>query len=166
MYPYWCIEKGYARYTGPARRLGGVAAAGPRLDPRDALDIACSLIIYTSPRSPSTCSARASCTAGLVPQANATRQVSRIYTDTLGEWAIWLFYPGAVLIALRNLRVDRGARALSADLMRVIGAFPRADTAAAALARIFPSCSRRRRRVLLAFASPVKMVVAGGLAQR
>ena len=31
MYPYWCVEKGYARFTGPAtadRRVAEAGAAG------------------------------------------------------------------------------------------------------------------------------------------
>ena len=47
MYPYWCIEKGYARYTGPR---DGTAAWLPRARGWIRvmhLDIACSLVIYT-----------------------------------------------------------------------------------------------------------------------
>ncbi len=35
-YPYWCIEKGYARYTGVRSRGRSLGHAGAGLDPRDA----------------------------------------------------------------------------------------------------------------------------------
>ena len=34
-YPYWCLEKGYARFTGPRIARRRVGRAGPRLDSRD-----------------------------------------------------------------------------------------------------------------------------------
>ena len=36
MYPYWCVEKGYARFVGPRQDERRLGRAGARLDPRDA----------------------------------------------------------------------------------------------------------------------------------
>ena len=72
MYPYWCVEKGYARFAGPRDGIGGVVPRARGWIRVMHLDIACSLVIYTLATSPSTCSARACCTAGLVPARPAT----------------------------------------------------------------------------------------------
>jgi manganese transport protein len=170
MYPYWCIEKGYARFSGPpdgspewiARARGWIRVMH--------LDIACSLVIYAlATVAFYLLGAGVLNRLGLVPQGNAAITVlSRIYTETLGEWALWLFYVGAVVTLYGTIFAATAAHArLFADLMRITGHYARADAA--------------RRRfwrdvfvVLLAsvpagfywlFASPVKMVVAGGLAQ-
>ena len=37
MYPYWCVEKGYAQFTGPRDGERRVGAPRARMDPRDAL---------------------------------------------------------------------------------------------------------------------------------
>src|SRR5213592_623587 len=47
MYPYWCVEKGYARFTGPREDTPAwrVRAAGWIRVMH--VDIACSLVVYT-----------------------------------------------------------------------------------------------------------------------
>jgi hypothetical protein len=106
---------------------------------------------------------------GVVPAAGDMIPVlSNIYTQTLGGWALWLFYLGA-LVTLYGTIVSMGAAQsrMFADMVRVLGGFAREDYAR----RLF------WRRVFVyalvlvpaafyfVFASPVKMVVAGGIAQ-
>jgi Mn2+/Fe2+ NRAMP family transporter len=170
MYPYWCIEKGYARFAGPpdgsdawvTRARGWIRVMH--------LDIVCSLVIYAlATIAFYLLGAGVLHRLGLVPQGNATVTVlSRIYTDTLGQWALWLFYLGAVVTLYGTIFASTAAHSrLFADLMRVLGAFERSNMAQ----RLF---WRQVFVVVLAttpavfywlFASPVKMVVAGGLAQ-
>jgi len=94
--------------------------------------------------------------------------LSQIYTQTLGPWALWLFYAGAVVTLYGTIFASTAAHSrLFADAVRVSGAFARND-----------GRSRRQWRnrfiVLLAIippvfywfiAAPVQMVLAGGLAQ-
>lgn len=97
-YTYWCIEKGYARWTGPddgsedrARRaLGWINVM--RMDVLVSWIICtlCTLSFYTI-------GATVLHPQGLVPAGNdMITTLSRIYTDTMGPGAQWLFLIGAV----------------------------------------------------------------------
>ena len=169
-YPYWCIEKGYARFVGPrdgspewtARARGWVHVMH--------LDILCSLVIYTlATVAFYLLGAGVLHKAGTVPAARDTITVlSRIYTQTLGDWALWVFYAGAVVTLYGTIFASAAAHSrLCADVVRMLGVYQRAD-----------GQSRRRWRsrfvVVLsvvpavlywAIESPVQMVVAGGIAQ-
>ncbi|HUG55402.1 MAG TPA: Nramp family divalent metal transporter [Vicinamibacteria bacterium] len=170
MYPYWCVEKGYARFTGPrdgsaawrARAAGWIRVMH--------IDIFVSMATYTlATVAFYLLGAGVLHGMGVVPSARDMIPVlSHIYTETLGPWALWLFYAGA-LVTLYGTIVAMGAAQsrMFADMMHLLGRFERQDY-------------RRRlhwRRVFVlvlilvpamlyaAFASPVKMVVAGGVAQ-
>ena len=169
-YPYWCIEKGYARFVGPrdgspewtARARGWVRVMH--------LDILCSLVIYTlATVAFYLLGAGVLHKAGTVPAARDTITVlSQIYTQTLGDWALWVFYAGAVVTLYGTIFASAAAHSrLCADVVRMLGVYQRAD-----------GQSRRRWRsrfvVVLsvvpavlywAIESPVQMVVAGGIAQ-
>lgn len=100
-YNYWCIEKGYARWTGPndgsaewKKRAKGWIDVMYK-------DITVSLLIYTF----------ATMAFFLMGAAVLNRQnlvpggtnemittLSRMYTDTLGPWAMWGFLIGAVAV--------------------------------------------------------------------
>jgi manganese transport protein len=170
MYPYWCVEKGYARFVGPptldaawiARARGWIRVMH--------LDIACSMAIYTmATLAFYLLGAGILHRMGVVPAARDTVAVlSQIYTQTLGGWAIGVFYAGVVVTLYGTIFASTAAHArMMADLVRVLGVYGR-DDAAARLRW------RNRFVVLLAtlpavffwlFESPVRMVVAGGVAQ-
>ena len=170
MYPYWCIEKGYARFVGP--RDGSSAWIGRARGWIRVmqLDIICSLVIYTlATIAFYLLGAGVLYRTGTVPAARDTITVlSRIYTQTLGEWALWVFYVGAVVTLYGTVFAATAAHSrLFADVVRMTGAFRRED----ARSRL-----RWRSRFVVAlatipaflywfFESPVQMVVAGGLAQ-
>ncbi|ASO17858.1 Mn2+/Fe2+ NRAMP family transporter [Actinoalloteichus hoggarensis] len=99
-YTYWCMEKGYARWTGPADGT-------PERDRRAEgwlkvmrLDVAVSWLVCTI------------CTVafyiigasvlhpqGLVPEGNEMiTTLSRMYTDTIGGWAEIVFLVGAIAV--------------------------------------------------------------------
>jgi manganese transport protein len=169
-YPYWCVEKGYARFVGPrdgsatwtARARGWIRVMH--------LDIACSLVIYTlATVAFYLLGAGVLHRIGVVPAERDTVQVlSQIYTQTLGDWALWLFYAGAVVTLYGTIFASTAAHSrLFADAMRIGGVYLRDDT---------HSRRRWRNRFLIALSvipavfywfieSPVQMVLAGGLAQ-
>jgi hypothetical protein len=106
---------------------------------------------------------------GVVPAARDTVAVlSNIYTETLGPWALPLFYAGVAVTLYGTIFAATAAHSrMLADLARLLGAYNRDDAA---------SRVRWRNRfvVILAtvpavfywcFESPVRMVVAGGIAQ-
>jgi Mn2+/Fe2+ NRAMP family transporter len=170
MYPYWCVEKGYARFVGPpdgspsrlARARGWIRLMHA--------DVAASLVLYTlATVAFYLLGAGVLSPLGLVPSAaDMIPTLSRLYTDTLGSWVLPLFYLGAAVTLYGTIFAATAAHSrLFADLCRVAGLFERGDYAR----RL---AFRRGFTVLLTvvpvllyllFESPVKMVVAGGISQ-
>jgi manganese transport protein len=170
MYPYWCVEKGYARFAGKA---DGSAAwrsrvlGWTRVMQADAL---CSMVIYTlATLAFYFLGAGILNGMGLVPSANRMIPVlSNMYTQTLGPWALWLFYIGAIATLYGTIFAATAANSrLYADMFRLMGFFKRDDYAA----RV-----RYRQRLVwvltvvpvalyYVFREPVTMVFIGGMAQ-
>ncbi|NGN64384.1 divalent metal cation transporter [Streptomyces sp. A7024] len=99
-YTYWCLEKGYARWTGPddgteerARRAAGWLKVMQ-------LDVLVSWVVCTlTTLSFYIVGASVLAPQKAVPEGNdVITTVSRIYTDTLGPWAEVLFLVGAVTV--------------------------------------------------------------------
>jgi Mn2+/Fe2+ NRAMP family transporter len=99
-YTYWCVEKGYARYVGPAdgsdawvRRANGWISVMYK-------DAFVSWVIYTfGTLAFFLMGAAVLQPQGLVPEGNEMiTTLSRMYTDTLGAWAGILFLIGAVAV--------------------------------------------------------------------
>ncbi|MFC3124495.1 Nramp family divalent metal transporter [Pseudoroseomonas globiformis] len=99
-YTYWCVEKGYARHVGPndgseawKRRAKGWINVMYK-------DAFVSWCIYTfGTLAFYLMGAAVLNPQGLVPRGNEMITVlSRMYTDTLGEWAGVLFLIGAVVV--------------------------------------------------------------------
>jgi manganese transport protein len=170
MYPYWCVEKGYARFVGPRDASPAWAARARGWIRVMHLDIVCSLVIYTMATVAFyLLGAAVLHREGIVPAARDTVSVlSHIYTQTLGDWVLWLFYLGVVVTLYGTVFASTAAHSrMFADAVRVFGGFARDD---AGRRRVW----RNRFVVLLAsipailywsFESPVQMVVAGGVSQ-
>lgn len=170
MYPYWCVEKGYARFVGPRETNAEWVARARGWIRVMHLDITCSLAIYTMATVAFyLLGAGILHRLGTVPAARDTVAVlSQIYTQTLGGWALGVFYVGVVVTLYGTIFAATAAHSrMLADLVRVLGVYPREDAAARLR-------WRNRFVVLLAavpaafywlFESPVRMVVAGGVAQ-
>jgi len=170
MYPYWCVEKGYARYAGPrdetaawrARAVGWIRVMH--------VDILCSMAVYTLATAAFyLLGAGILHSRGIVPAARDMIPVlSSLYTETLGPWALWAFYVGAIATLYGTIFAATAAQSrMMADLVRLLGGFARDD---------YAQRQRWRRRFVLLlsvtpailywlFESPVKMVVAGGITQ-
>lgn len=169
MYPYWCVEKGYARFTGKRdgtaewlRRAGGWIRVMH-------FDIFSSMIIYTvATVAFYLLGAGILHPQGLVPNASEMIAIlSKMYTETLGEWARALFYAGAVVTLYGTIFASTAAHSrLFADMVRLLGHFDNGD---------FSARLKWRNRfvwflaaipalLFLIFQSPVAMVKAGGFA--
>jgi Mn2+/Fe2+ NRAMP family transporter len=170
MYPYWCVEKGYARFAGkredtPAWRErvhGWIRVMN--------VDIIASMIIYTvATVAFYLLGAGILHTRGLRPAASDMIPVlSKMYTETLGDWALYLFYLGAIATLYGTIFAATAAESrVAADLCRLLGRFQADD---------YETRVRYRRRfvwvltcvsaaLFFAFKSPVNMVKAGGVAQ-
>jgi len=100
MYPYWCIEKGYARYAGPPdgssawlRRVQGWTKVMR-------VDVGGALVVYTlSTVAFYLLGAGVLSKLGAPPAgANMVAALSNMYTATLGPWSLPLFLAGAVAV--------------------------------------------------------------------
>ncbi|HEX5085329.1 MAG TPA: Nramp family divalent metal transporter [Blastocatellia bacterium] len=170
MYPYWCVEKGYARFAG--RRDG---SSEWRHRARGWIrvmhtDIGASMLIYTVATI-----AFYLLGAGvlngmkLVPkEGEMISTLSNIYTETLGGWSRWLFYAGAIITLYGTIFAATAANSrLFADMFRLMGAFSADDAAARARYRNFFIILLTVIPVALIFifTDPVHMVRIGGIAQ-
>lgn len=104
-YPYWCVEKGYASWTGPRddsdewlnRARGWINVMK--------LDAVLSLVIYTI----ATCAFYMLGAAVLSKQEEITDgnglilQLSSVFTEVLGEWSVWIFMLCAFFVLFSTL---------------------------------------------------------------
>ena len=170
MYPYWCTEKGYARWAGTndgseawqRRAKGWIRVMN--------VDILASMVIYcTATIAFYFLGAGVLHAKGIVPSAKDMIVVlSRMYTETLGSAALWLFYIGAIATLYGTIfAATAGNCRVFADITRIGGAFARGDYAARVRVRnrfiwfhvLVPVA------LILAIGSPVQMVKWGGAAQ-
>jgi len=170
MYPYWCVEKGYARFTGKrddSRQWNDRARGWIRVMH---LDIIASMIIYSiATVAFYLLGAGILHGMGKVPAAKDMIPVlSNIYTQTLGGWSLWLFYAGAIATLYGTIFAATAANSrVGADMLRLMGVFQAGDytrrrryrNALVVLLSVFPAA------LFFLVDSPVKMVIAGGLAQ-
>jgi Mn2+/Fe2+ NRAMP family transporter len=170
MYPYWCVEKGYARFAGAADGSAAWKSRARGWVRVMEVDVIASMVIYTiATLAFYLLGAGILHGMGLMPKAGEMiTTLSNMYTQTLGSWALWLFYVGAVATLYGTVFAATAAHSrLFADLCRMMGAFRRDDYAARIRYRrlfvwilaVTPAC------LYWIFREPVKMVFIGGLAQ-
>lgn len=130
MYPYWCIEKGYAQYTGkrdgtPAwrqRALGWVRVMG--------FDVLFSMVIYTfATVAFYFLGAGILKGMGLIPEGSEMVHVlSSIYTETLGGWSLGLFMIGAFAVLYSTVFASTAANCrVWADFIGMLGVYNKSN---------------------------------------
>ena len=170
MYPYWCIEKGYAQYAGKRddsptwtkRALGWVRVMG--------FDVIFSMVIYTfATVAFYFLGAGVLKGMGLIPEGSEMVQVlSTIYTETLGGWSLGLFMVGAFAVLYSTVFASTAAHCrVWADFVGMLGVYDKSDY-------------RKRLKAIRVFVvllmtvpclyfmwirEPVLMVKIGGIAQ-
>jgi Mn2+/Fe2+ NRAMP family transporter len=170
MYPYWCIEKGYARFTGRSDGTAGWAERARGWLRVMHVDITSSMAIYTvATVAFYLLGAGILHPQGLVPGASDMIPVlSRLYTETLGPWALALFYLGAIVTLYGTIFASTAAHSrVFADFCRLLGAFDPSDYATRLRYRrwFVVGLATVPALLFLFFRSPVNMVRAGGVAQ-
>ena len=126
MYPYWCIEKGYARFAGkrddtPAwrqRAFGWIKVMG--------VDVLNSMVIYTfATIAFYLLGAGILNGMGLMPQGSEMVKVlSNMYTETLGHWSLYLFLVGAFAVFYSTLFASTAAHCrMVPDFLAMLGVF-------------------------------------------
>ena len=106
-YPYWCLEKGYARYTGPYERSGDWQSRAKGWIRVMYLDGILSMLVYTIATAAFYIPGAAILhSQGLVPEGYALiTTLSRIYTESLGSGVLWIFILGALVTLFSTLFV-------------------------------------------------------------
>jgi manganese transport protein len=170
MYPYWCVEKGYAQFTGPREPSGGWERRARGWIRVMHFDIAVSMIIYTAATVAFyLLGAGVLHGMGLVPaSADMIRVLSNLYTQTLGHWALGVFYVGAIATLYGTVFAATAAHSrMFADMCQLAGRFEADDEARRLALRnrfvvllgVFPVA------LFLTVQAPVAMVMVGGIVQ-
>jgi manganese transport protein len=170
MYPYWCIEKGYARYAGPRddspawinRAFGWTKVMG--------VDVLNSMVIYTfATIAFYLLGAGVLNGMGLVPQGSEMiSTLSNLYTQTLGAWSLPLFLVGAVAVLYSTVFASTAAHCrVFADFTGMLGIYDRHNYALRLRAtRVFVVILLFVPSIYFMFLKePVTMVKIGGIAQ-
>jgi Mn2+/Fe2+ NRAMP family transporter len=169
-YPYWCVEKGYARFTGPRSSDSNWlhrAAGWIRVMRTDAF---AALAIYTT----------ATATFYLLGAAVLNRQglnpdgvalvstLAEAYVPVFGEFARWLLVMGAIAVLYSTYMVAIGAsaRVLTdfAGVMRWVDR-DRPDSMQRSVAVLSLFLPLFTLAVFLTGANPVRLIIIGGIAQ-
>ena len=129
-YPYWCLEKGYAKFTGPhsaddawAQRARGWL----RVMHYDAF---CSMIVYTiATLAFFLMGVAVLYNEGLDPDGmRMVSTLARAYVPVFGDYARWLFLGGAVAVLYSTLLVATAGNArMWTDCCKLFGLISRHD---------------------------------------
>ena len=169
-YPYWCLEKGYARKLGPD---DGTAAWRVRASAWlrvMRIDAWMSFVLYTATTVAFYLLGAAILHAKAlhVESLNMIETLSFMYRDTFGDWSLWVFLVGAVAVLYSTLF---GATASNARLF--------ADALSLWGIKRYRDAAHRRQWILigsvvlpvtftaifLVFGNPVNLVFVGAIAQ-
>jgi Mn2+/Fe2+ NRAMP family transporter len=170
MYPYWCIEKGYARYTGPrddspqwtSRAFGWIRVMG--------VDVGNAMVVYTfATIAFYLLGAGILNSKEVVPRGSAmVAELSNIYTETLGAWSLPLFLVGAFAVLYSTVFSSTAAHCrVFADFTGMLGLYDKTDyDARLKVTRIFVVILLVIPCIyFMMFGEPVTMVKVGGFAQ-
>lgn len=176
-YPYWCIEKGYARAAGPrsdkddwARRARGWIRVMQ-------LDAWFSMIVFTLATVAFYFMGAAALNGKLSAKviglkdlegANMIRTLAHMYVEVLGAWARPFFLIGAWAILFKTLYVATAANSrMTADFLRLGGFLPDRgpkgrERTVKVFCVIYPLLSLA---IFLTFRQPLRLIAIGGAAQ-
>ena len=169
-YPYWCLEKGYARFVGPRTDSAAWQARARGWVRIMKIDTIVAMVVYTlATFAFYLLGARVLFGSGQMPEGyGMVRILSSIYTSTLGPWAFYLFLLGAFFVLYSTIfsATASNSRVLL-DFLEMVG-----------VVEITGERQRWRWRsgivvfllflysvLYLLFVSPVFMVILGGISQ-
>jgi Mn2+/Fe2+ NRAMP family transporter len=168
-YPYWCLEKGYARFTGPrdASSAWAERAAGWMRVMR--WDAWCSMVVYTfATLAFYLLGAAILGRSGLNPAGSEMiRTLAVMYEPVFSEWAAGLFLFGAFAVLYSTYFVANAGHArVFSDALGVLGAAAQTPTATrrrvAVLSGLFPLLCLV---IYLCFPAPARLVLISGVMQ-
>ncbi|TCP54964.1 Mn2+/Fe2+ NRAMP family transporter [Tamaricihabitans halophyticus] len=168
-YTYWCLEKGYARWTGPDDGSEARAKRAEGWLKVMRLDVFVSWLICTvSTLAFYLMGASVLHPQNLVPEGNdIITTLSRIYTDILGPWAEYLFLFGAIAVLFStNVTSCAAVPRLWTNTLGLLGVLDWHDPKARARGiRIFTYCLPVLWAAMFLFVqSPLVMFQIGAIA--
>lgn len=169
MYPYWCLEKGYAKFTGPRegttqwikRARGWLRVLH--------IDAWTSMVVYTSATVAFyLLGAAVLAKTGLNPSGkNMVRTLAAMYVPVFGSWAHGVFLAGAFAVLYSTFFVAAaGCARMVADALGLFGITDGSEQARSKWTRII--CVIWPLVALLLYIgvrAPTKMILASGTAQ-
>lgn len=170
LYPYWCVEKGYARAVGLSdgsaawrtRALGWISVMKK--------DVWLCMVIYTlATLAFFFLGAAVLHFKGQIPEGFDTVQIlSGMYTETLGGWAFYLFGVGAFVVLFTTYFVNIvGQSRMLADALSVLGlvTYRRPIDRQRVVRMIGFLLPLIYAGLYVVWSAPVMMVIIGGLMQ-
>lgn len=168
-YPYWCLEKGYARFTGPRTSDDAWAERARGWLRVMRWDAWCSMVVYTlATVAFYLLGAGVLHRSGLNPSGNQMiATLAEMYRPVFGEWAAWIFLLGAFAVLYSTFFVATAGNArMASDALRIFrlsDGTPRVQQRwVTVLSGIFPFVSLS---LYILVRNPVGMVLASGMAQ-
>jgi len=168
-YPYWCLEKGYARFTGPCDQSAEWAQRARGWMRVMRWDAGMSMMIYTfATLAFYMLGAAVLHRAGLDPGGNRMIYVlGHMYEPVFGTWAEWLFLFGAFAVLYSTFFVSNAGHArIASDTLRVFGIAARTERArlwwVRTLCALLPITSLV---IYLFIRSPAQLILASGVMQ-
>ncbi len=168
-YPYWCLEKGYAKFAGPHDESDAWAERARGWLRVLRWDAFCSMVIYTfATIAFYLLGAAILWRVGLNPEGtDMIATLGTMYAPVFGDWAKWVFIIGAFVVLYSTFFVASGGGArVMADAFRVFGLIGDNDADLQRWSRIlcgaYPILSVL---VYLFYRQPVQLVLIGGAMQ-
>ena len=169
MYPYWCLEKGYAKYAGPRDGSPGWADRARGWVRVLYTDAWLSMIVYTfATVAFYLLGAAVLWRIGLNPAGgNMVRTLAEMYVPVFGPWGEWVFLFGAVAVLYSTFFVAAAGNArMVADGLGLFGLHSGSEETrmrwTRAISVLWPLVAVS---ILFFVRAPVAMVLASGLAQ-
>ncbi len=169
-YPYWCLEKGYARRVGPNDGSSAWRERARGWLRVMKVDAGLSFVLYTTATLAFYVLGAAILHAkGLVvDDRNMIETLSHMYRETFGPWSFWVFLVGAFAVLYSTVFGATASNArLFADALEVFGLrryeSPEARTRVVRVASVLLPVAFTS--VFLAFGNPVSLVFVGAVGQ-
>ena len=169
-YPYWCLEKGYARRVGANDSSPAWAERARGWLRIMKIDASLSFVLYTSATLAFYLLGAAILHGkGLVVEdAHMIDTLSHMYRETFGQWSLWVFLAGAFAVLYSTVFGATASNArLFADGLEVFG-LRRYESAEARVRMVrlgsvlLPAAFTS---VFLVFGNPVSLVIVGAVGQ-
>ncbi|MHC4362317.1 MAG: Nramp family divalent metal transporter [Planctomycetota bacterium] len=169
MYPYWCLEKGYAQFAGPRERTQAWIQRARGWLRVLQFDAWFSMVVYTfATVAFYLLGAAVLGRTGLNPEKeNMVRTLATMYVPVFGPWADRVFLSGAFAVLYSTFFVAAAGNArMVADSLGLFGITDGSEQTRLRWTRIISAVWPLLALLLyIGFRAPAKMILASGMAQ-